>query len=638
MSSSRKSLPSSKPTTVQRRHEIADYIDSLFGDEAGWVACALGVGGHYEGKSYSFRSLQKEFFLWPEERSDLIAWALENRKNYDILINPILRAEDSRSAKGDAWGRYAWCDVDIDLSRYSHIQRELDELLPTGSMVVLSGGRGGIHLYVALDGWYPGEVIEEVNRAIRDYINWRAGSEVQGKADNVWKNNGLLRLVGTLNMKGRAKGERGYPVRFDDDEYTRAPWTPEALLKQLRVPSSPVKAKKATRGKGGASTPSPSLTPVQVVDLPFDLPPALIKLTRFYKPKGKDKSRSAQLYGLMAAAVARGLSDDELFLVGRQSEPARERAMERGGHEWQKHLDRDIDRCITALRVDHDHAGLTCGEAGCQTGDPLIIGQTQEMWEHSLIHYRPDGRTLTTDWLVFGVFISIARQIGELEVDMSIRRLADLAARSPNTVWKALRRIIKAGYLMKQDEAHRGRNIPPARCANTYHLNWAYGEGTTHTTLNTPTTNPVAMCINFDDFGHDALRYTALGNAFATYHSLERGLATVEEISAFTGFANQTVGKHLKKLEAHQLAERKSDGTWISHRRSWDEVAEELGTKGVRELKKRIHLRERAEHRAELQQWVIDESHAWKQRMSDRGFVHVRGSIYVPGPNASRGK
>ena len=118
MSSSRKSLPSSKPTTVQRRHEIADYIDSLFGDEAGWVACALGVGGHYEGRgtSYSLRSLQPEFFLWPEERSELIDWAMENRKNYDIFINPILRAEDSRSAKGDAWGRYAWCDVDIDLA------------------------------------------------------------------------------------------------------------------------------------------------------------------------------------------------------------------------------------------------------------------------------------------------------------------------------------------------------------------------------------------------------------------------------------------------------------------------------------------------------------------------------------------
>ena len=476
-----------------------------------------------------------------------------------------------------------------------------------------------------------------MNRAIRDNINWRAGSEVQGKADNVWKNNGLLRLVGTLNMKGRAKGERGYPVRFDDDEYTRAPGMPEAPFKQLRVPSSPVKAKKAARSKRGTSKPSPALVPAPVAASrsisPQNSPDSRGSISpRERTSPGPPSSTDSWLQRLLA-----GMRGDELYLIGRLSEPARERAMERGGHEWQKHLDRDIDRCITTLRVDHDHAGLTCGEAGCQTGD-RIIGQTQEMWVHFLIHYRPDGRTLTTDWLVFGVFISIARQVGELEVDMSIRRLADLAARSPNTVWKALQRIIKAGYLMKQDEAHRGRNIPPARCANTYHLNWAYGEGTTHTTLNTPTTNPVAMCINFDDSGHDALRYTALGNAFATYHRLERGLATVEEISAFTGFANQTVGKHLKKLEAHQLAERKSDGTWISHRRSWDEVAEELGTKGVRELKKKNPSS--GAGRAPCRTSTVGNRRKSRMEATDeRPGVRARpGSIYVPGPNASRGK
>ena len=112
----------------------------------------------------------------------------------------------------------------------------------------------------------------------------------------------------------------------------------------------------------------------------------------------------------------------------------------------------------------------------------------------------------------------------------------------------------------------------------------------------------------------------------------------MEEVSAFTGFAAQTVKGHLKKLVAHQLAEQKPDGTWIAHKRPWDEVAEELGTKGMREKKKRIYLQERAEHRAERRQRLIDEDHEWKQKMGDWGFVHLRGSIYVPGPNGSRGR
>jgi hypothetical protein len=90
------------------------------------------------------------------------------------------------------------------------------------------------------------------------------------------------------------------------------------------------------------------------------------------------------------------------------------------------------------------------------------------------------------------------------------------------------------------------------------------------------------------------------------------------------------VGKHLKKLTALLLAERKLDGTWISHRRPWDEVAEELGMAGTRDRKAAQHAQERADHR----QQCIDSRSEWEADLLAQGWQRLRGSIFIPPASA----
>ena len=245
------------------RHQIAVYIDTLYAERNGWVGCALGGGGHFapsksEKSTYSFHFVHHEFFRWPEERSELIDYVMENRKDYDVLICPILQSKESLKKGCAVEGAHAWCDIDLDLDRQPELYEEVEQLLTHGSMIIESGGRGGRHLYVALDRLYPPDIIEKLNRALRDYINCRAEAytgkaENLGKADNLIATNALLRPPGTLNQKGRAtRGHHPYPVRLEDEEYTRAPWTPDKLLHELRVPSSPIRDLKEGSGQEAA--------------------------------------------------------------------------------------------------------------------------------------------------------------------------------------------------------------------------------------------------------------------------------------------------------------------------------------------------------------------------------------------------
>jgi hypothetical protein len=194
----------------------------------------------------------------------------------------------------------------------------------------------------------------------------------------------------------------------------------------------------------------------------------------------------------------------------------------------------------------------------------------------------------------------------------------------------------KAGYLQQLDVPHHGTKIPQAMAANTYRLNWEKAKGSTHTNQKGTKNKSVGMCTNFDAFGHDAVRYTALGNAFATHQALESGVSSVAELSNVTGFTNQTVNIHLKKLEAHLLAERKLDGTWISHGRSWDEVAEELGTAGTRDRKMANYDRERTDYRAEQRQRCVDAGTAWEKDMLAQGYVKVRGCLFASASSVRR--
>ena len=97
-------------------------------------------------------------------------------------------------------GRYVWVDIDYVTDE---TWRRLNTILSRGSLVVQSGGRGGLHVYIRLDDWYPRDVFSASNtQAVSPLRRWRL--QVQGQQPPASR--------GTLNHKGRAKGEGSYPV------------------------------------------------------------------------------------------------------------------------------------------------------------------------------------------------------------------------------------------------------------------------------------------------------------------------------------------------------------------------------------------------------------------------------------------
>ena len=272
----------------------------------------------------------------------------------------------------------------------------------------------------------------------------------------------------------------------------------------------------------------------------------------------------------------------------------------------------------------HDHAGLTCGEVGCHTGDPLFAAQLQGIWGHFFLHYRPKTRTFSTDLRVFEAFLHVSQQVESFDVDMSVRRLSELSTVSENTTWESLQRIIKAGYLT-QVPTNRSRQIR-ALAANTYRVNWKMFNLHTHTNHDKQKNeNDVAMCTNFGTSGHDAWAFVGgLANAYVTYQALKMGISTPTALAAFADLSVPAVRRHLRRLEASRLTEQKPDGTWIALQRSLDEVAQERGTTGTRQRREAAHDFERDDYRNDLRQRCLDASAAFVKKKRAAGRVQVR--------------
>ena len=506
--------------------QAGQFADRLFGRyQNGFVAAAYGINGQATpAGGYTFKGrLRSKFFEWPRERESLLKWARDCRDRYDIYLVPNLRTARNRKVEFGKEGRYVWADIDhvTDDTR-----RRLDAVLSKGSLLVQSGGRGGLHVYIRLDGWYPRRVFQDLNRQFDTYIG----------GDHKFRDNTLLRLPGTWNHKGRAKGLDSYPVILSDDEYETTPWSPSALtqafglLPQLTPPQS--KPKKAKPKKGRAShrprRQAQQIDPVEAEPPPADLPDEIRRLVPFNTKKTArtDRSRSGQLYGLVAAAMSYGYSDGQIMGIARLSEPAQEK--------WPspRDLHRQIQICINKLRPGHCHVGLTCHDAGCSTGGGRVAEEIVAISHHFRSEYRP-RRTLPADTKIMDALLRRARLIGDLKLDLSERELSDLAGVSRVTAEKGLKRLITAGYLRHLVNA----NGNPIRAGHGPLVSRSFRyELVCKSVVPMPHTHTVSFFGFLGDNeidtrlspNHDVWRYRALMAEKRTYEALLRGLATVK--------------------------------------------------------------------------------------------------------------
>jgi hypothetical protein len=193
--------------------QMRDHLASLFDGLEGYVALGVGFGGHFNGNAnYGFKTFSEGFHPWPEQADTLVAKALAYAAQADVFVCPLLRAQRSRKHGTGRLGRFAWADLDAEPAEgWSRM------LLGPSSFVVGSGH--GQHVYLWMPEPLPAPELEHWNRRLGRTLDADAG----------WSETKYLRLAGTLNHKGRARGGESAPVAFLDGLRAPCDWAPVDL-------------------------------------------------------------------------------------------------------------------------------------------------------------------------------------------------------------------------------------------------------------------------------------------------------------------------------------------------------------------------------------------------------------------------
>jgi hypothetical protein len=331
--------------------QMATYLDRLFGHHEGTVALGLGIKGVIlDTGHYFFGSgrLRHRYFSWPDQRQKLIDAALRAAPEDDVYVIPNLRTARSAKLGFCLAAHYCWADIDVVSD---DLRLRLGAVLSKGSFIVHSGR--GLHVYILLDKFYGPNVLEDLNERLAQYL----------PADSKWRTNSLLRLPGTFNHKGRARGRTSLPVVIEDiTDSIIPPWSPSDLRKLLGpLPKTTKSTRRATpgtkRGGGRRATARPKeIELIKPEPIPEDLPESIRRsISGTFQPvkTGGDQTRSGELYAFVGHLMAPGYRDGQIMSVAMKFGPVQDK--------WPNKHDRriEIQKCINKLRPKHPHAGLT---------------------------------------------------------------------------------------------------------------------------------------------------------------------------------------------------------------------------------------------------------------------------------------
>jgi hypothetical protein len=283
------------------------HLAKLFDGLEGFLALAVGFGGHFNGSdTYDFKSFSQDFFSWPEQADTIVEKAIEYAPQADVYICALLRTERSRKQGTGGLGRCAWADLDAEPAKgWSRM------LLGPRSFVVGSGY--GMHPYLWLPEPLPATEIERLNRRLARTLGADAG----------WSETKYLRLAGTLNHKGRARGGESAPVRFSTGERAERDLT-LADLDTLLL-DDPEERHVALLLEGDEP---------DAQELRRRMPRSV--LARLDEAPNED--RSAQAFAFVAACRAAGCSYAEVQVLARSHRPTQEK--------YGARAEREIDRLL----------------------------------------------------------------------------------------------------------------------------------------------------------------------------------------------------------------------------------------------------------------------------------------------------
>jgi len=159
-----------------------EFFDLLFGDLDGWAVVCSFPGGFFSPKA---GPTDQEWFAWPEERAQMIAYVLQRTDNDLYTVPTLYRTKGSRKAANAHLGRTVYADADS-------APPEAFKLKPT-AVVATSTGR--TQCYWVVDDCRDPDLLSQYGRALA-HMHRNDGCDTGG-----WDIGQLLRIPGTTNNK-----------------------------------------------------------------------------------------------------------------------------------------------------------------------------------------------------------------------------------------------------------------------------------------------------------------------------------------------------------------------------------------------------------------------------------------------------
>lgn len=236
---------------------------------------------------------RQKWFQWPSQRDKMVQF-IESIRDKDVYVPVSLFDEDKRTPEHATLVGALWNDTDTF--------NPADYRIQPSTIVHTSEGR--THCWWTLDKPYPADRAEVVVRKLT-YAHKGDGADVSS-----WGRNKLLRVPGTMNTS------HGFPEEVTV-EYLGHVYTLQEIAEAYDDVPLPVSTSKAVvpMPEGDAPTDLPDFFEVQE-KLPEDFPLDLLTA------EPREDNRSELRWLLISTLVEAGLTDEEVFVIAKQSPTA----------------------------------------------------------------------------------------------------------------------------------------------------------------------------------------------------------------------------------------------------------------------------------------------------------------------------
>ena len=299
---------------------------------------------------------------------------------------------------------------------------------------------------------------------------------------------------------------------------------------------------------------------------PHGFPTRLWSLLTMGDTEGRYQSRSEAEFAVIVWCINNGWSNDEVCELFRRCayDKAKFRDREQNGFKY------ILSRCNKALKYINANRSQV---------DRIIDG----LYNFALSHNWP-GRTGNTDRAVFTAMLDKSRECGQLEINASIREMAERSGIGKTTAHKALNRIPFINCIEKSID-----DFPGIWKIDTTQINSKVSKR--DTSLHS-LSNPAL--VSHDAFSHRGLNKTGLRIVSAIKN---KGFVSLPELVTLSGVSKMTVYRKIDPMHEAGIIEKRGDGYAVKVRLKTDYdldmAAVALGVYGTSERRKKRHTKER---------------------------------------------